>query len=68
MISYLAKLGLGDEDLTRVISLLHTGKEEIATLPMQREETMQALLEEDLLETKFDLFVKTPRQPGARWG
>ena len=54
LISYLAKLGLGDEDLTRVISLLHTGKEEIATLPMQREETMQALLEEDLLETKFE--------------
>ena len=54
LISYLAKLGLGDEDLTKVISLLHTGKGESALLTEQREELIQALPEEDLLEGKFE--------------
>ena len=54
LISYLAKLGLGDEDLTRVISLLHTGKGESAPPPKQREELIQALPEGDLLEGKFE--------------
>lgn len=54
LISYLAKLGLGDEDLTRVISLLHTGTGESAPLPKQREELIQALPEGGLLESKFE--------------
>jgi hypothetical protein len=38
LISYLAKLGLGGEDLTRVISLLHTSRDASAPLPNPRDD------------------------------
>ena len=66
LISYLAKLGLEDEDLTRVISLLHTGKGESALLPKQREELIQALPEGDLLESKFEDKFFAEQDFGAR--
>ena len=55
LISYLAKLGLGDEDLTKVVSLMHSGKDETAPLPKQQEEIVKTLLEEELdkFEDKF---------------
>ena len=52
LISYLAKLGLGDADLARVMSLLQATQGESATLPEQREELVKALLEGDLLNGK----------------
>ena len=53
LISYLAKLGLGDEDLTRVMSLLQTGQGASAPLPERRDELMQVMQEEDLPEPQI---------------
>ena len=54
LISYLAKLGLGDEDLTRVVSLLKSGQRESAPQLEQREEPTQLPDKQDLLETVFE--------------
>ena len=55
---------------------LHYGGTTIATSPSLEKldtarETFLGLLQKlkkDRIVTKIDLFVKTPRQPGARWG
>ena len=54
LISYLAKLGLGDSDLTKVMSLLQPTQGESTPQPEPRHELIQVLEEEDLLEPQIE--------------
>ena len=50
LISYLAQLGLGDEDLTKVFSMLPESKQEDFDQAQRRHDLLEAMQGEDLLE------------------
>ena len=60
LISYLAQLGLGDEDLTRVLSLLPTAQSENVPMPAQQQKPVEELLEEILREAEVKEQLEEP--------
>ena len=68
LLSYLAKLGLGDEDLARVFSLLQSGQGEIAPQPADQEQAFPELLDNVLPDIKLqeqEFEVAQPARPVA---
>ena len=65
VICYLAQMGLGDSELSKVASLLHAIRSQVLPRPAAGEESLPAMIGEELLLTMEGEDLLTEHQPGT---